>query len=61
MFSVFHQHLDKRVDIRVKVHHGQNKALTGADLDTQDFVITTYGTLAAEFNSKTISPLLRAR
>ena len=54
-------HLDKGVDIRFKIHHGQTKALTGADLETQDIVLTTYGTLAAEFGAATHSPLLRAK
>merc|ERR1719369_49945 len=43
------QHLHNRVNIKLKVHHGQNKALTGADLESYDIVITTYGTLAAEW------------
>merc|ERR1719369_2453359 len=56
-----HLHLKKNVDIRVKIHHGQSKALTGADLDTQDVVISTYGTLASEYSTRSMSPLLRAR
>lgn len=53
-------HVDPSVDIKVKVHHGQNKAKLGADLNTYDIVITTYGTLANELDADT-SPLLRAR
>jgi len=56
-----HEHLDKGVDIRVKIHHGQDKASTGKDLNIQDIVITTYGTLAAEFNSSTVAPLFGAK
>ena len=54
-------HLNRAVNIKVKVHHGATKALTGADLETFDIVITTYGVLASEFGSDTLSPLLRAK
>jgi len=56
-----HEHLHISVDIKVKIHHGQDKASSGADLENNDVVMTTYGTLAAEFNSNTASPLFRAR
>ena len=54
-------HLHRAVNIKVKVHHGTSKALTGADLETFDVVITSYGVLANEFGVETHSPLLRAR
>ena len=54
-------HLHESVNIKLKIHHGQTKALTGADLETYDMVITTYGTLASEYGTSTHSPLLRAR
>ena len=53
------KHVDAAVDIKVKVHHGTQKAKIGADLKTYDIVLTTYGTLAYEFDAET-SPLLRA-
>jgi len=52
-------HVDRSVELKVKVHHGQHKAKLGADLNQFDVVITTYGTLANELNADT-SPLLRA-
>merc|ERR1719445_1854486 len=55
------KHLHESVNIKLKIHHGQTKALTGADLETYDMVITTYGTLASEYGTSTHSPLLRAR
>ena len=55
------RHLHESVSIKFKIHHGQTKALTGADLETHDFVITTYGTLASEFGIMDHSPLLRAK
>ena len=54
-------HLHRAVNIKVKVHHGSSKALTGADLETFDIVITSYGVLANEFGVETHSPLLRAK
>ena len=58
-----HNHLHKSVDIKVKVHHGQNKAFYAADLEGNDLVLTTYGTLAAEFvhGERSGGPLLRAK
>ena len=55
------RHLNRAVNIKLKIHHGSTKALTGADLETFDIVITTYGVLANEFGSDTHSPLLRAK
>jgi len=54
-----HQHLHKGVNVKLKVHHGAGKALTGAELESHDIVITTYGTLAAEYGD--LSPLSRAK
>ena len=47
-----------RVDLRMFVHHGQSKAVVSSELQDQDIVLTTYGTLMAEFNMETHSPLL---
>ena len=71
------QHTHTGVELRLKIHHGQGKALTGTELETQvyiklawhtseisilqDVVVTTYGTLAAELDLEDLSPLLRAR
>jgi len=56
------QHLNKNVDIRLKIHHGQNKSPTGADLENNyDIVITTYGTLASEWGRVDMAPLIRAK
>ena len=54
------RHVDDTVDIKIKIHHGTQKAKLGADLNTYDIVITTYGTLAYEVEADT-SPLLRAK
>ena len=57
-------HLHESVNIKLKIHHGATKALTGADLESHDIVITTYGTLASEFSlvdTHSHSPLLRAK
>ena len=56
-------HLHQSVQLKLKVHHGQNKALYAGDLQTYDLVITTYGTLASEFTDGEISraPLLNTR
>ena len=42
-------HLHQGVQLKLKVHHGQSKSLYAGDLETHDLVITSYGTLAAEF------------
>lgn len=55
------QHVDKRVDLSIFVHHGQSKAMLGKDLEDQDIVLTTYGTLQSELNDKMHGPLLRAK
>ena len=46
------EHLHDSVDIKLKVHHGVSKAMIGADLESHDIVITTYGTLAAELGNE---------
>ena len=58
-----HSHLHKSVAVKLKVHHGNQKAFYAADLETHDIVITTYGTLAAEFvhGERSGGPLLRAK
>lgn len=55
------KHVDRGVALRVKIHHGSSKALIGADLNSFDIVITTYGTLANEFSNDIRSPLQRAK
>ena len=55
------KHVDQRVALRVKIHHGSSKALYGADLNSYDIVITTYGTLANEFSNDDASPLQKAK
>lgn len=54
-------HSHRNVNIQLKVHHGGGKAVTGTELELQDIVITTYGTLAAEWDQSDLSPLLRAK
>ncbi len=51
-------HVDRRVDVRVFVHYGQSKAEFSTALADQDVVLTTYGTLSAEFGARAHSPLL---
>ena len=53
-------HIHPSVALKVKIHHGSHKAKFGADLNTYDIVLSTYGTLANELDADT-SPLLRAR
>jgi SNF2 family DNA or RNA helicase len=43
------------------VHHGQSKALIALELQDKDIVLTTYGTLMAEFKEENHGPLLRAK
>ena len=49
--------------VKLKVHHGNSKAFYAGDLESHDIVITTYGTLAAEFTygERSGSPLLKAK
>ena len=56
-------HLHQGVQFKLKVHHGQSKAFYAGDLETQDLVITSYGTLAAEFIDGEVSrgPLLTTK
>ena len=55
-------HLGPGVRLQLLVHHGQSRAVTGAELETRDLVITTYGTLAAEWTrGPELSPLVRAK
>ena len=53
-------HLEPEVSLLVRVHHGQGKALTAAELEVQDIVITTYGSLTSEADTSDTSALLRA-
>ena len=55
------EHVDDRVDIKISVHHGQCRALTGVELEENDIVLTTYGTMMSELNSQVTGPLLRAK
>ena len=49
-------HVDPRVELKVFVHHGTSKAHIPAELERQDIVLTTYGTLQAEH--ETLYPTL---
>lgn len=53
--------MDPSMRLRVKIHYGNSKALTGADLNSYDVVITTYGTLASEYSNDDMSPRQRAK
>ena len=59
--SQIDQHVDDNVNLKIAVHHGQCKALLGTELQDNDIVITTYGTIQAEFSSYHSGPLLRAK
>ena len=56
-------HVHKSVAVKLKVHHGTSKSFYAGDLESHDIVVTTYGTLAAEFNygERSGSPLLKAK
>ena len=56
-----HQHVDDSVNLKVAVHYGQCKALLGTELEDNDIVLTTYGTVGAEYRSYDSGPLLRAK
>jgi len=45
----------------VFVHHGPSKALIALELQDKHIVLTTYGTLMAEFKEDMHGPLLRAK
>ena len=55
------RHLHEGVSVEVKVHHGTSKAQRGEELEEYDIVITSYGTLAAEYGVLSHSPLLAAK
>ncbi len=52
------QHVDKSVELSIFVHHGTNRAMLGKELEDHDIVLTTYGTLQAEFNDTMHGPLV---
>ena len=54
-------HIHKNVQIKIKIHHGQSKAVTSSELSTADIVITTYGTLTCELEQDYLSPLIRSK
>ena len=56
-----HHHVDDSVNLKVAVHYGQCKALLGTELEDNDIVLTTYGTVGAEYRSYDSGPLLRAK
>lgn len=56
-----HQHVDDSVNLKIAVHYGQCKALLGTELEDNDIVLTTYGTVGAEYRSYDSGPLLRAK
>ena len=49
------------VNLDIFVHHGQSKSLIALELQEKDIVLTTYGTLMAEFKEENHGPLLRAK
>jgi len=49
------------VDIEVFVHHHTSKAQIALELQDKHIVLTTYGTLMAEFREETLGPLLMAK
>ena len=55
------RHLDQSVRIKLRIHHGQSKAESGAELEDCDIVITTYGTLQYEGSAVQQGPLLKAK
>ena len=59
--SEIDKHVDVSINVKVRVHHGASKALIGAELNACDIVITTYGTLATEFDVEEHGPLLKAK
>ena len=50
-----------RVDLKLFVHYRDTKALLKTELQDQDIVFTTYGTLMSEFLSKAHSPLVETK
>jgi len=54
-------HVDRRVDLKVFVHYGRNKAHVKSELEEQDIVLTTYGTMSADFASLKHSALFSTR
>ena len=50
-------------NFKIAVHHSQCKALLATELEDNDLVFTTYGTLQAEYHSHQAhyGPLLRAK
>ncbi len=54
------EHVDPRIDLKVFVHKGQTKAHIASELERQDIVLTTYGTLQSELNG-IASPLLTTK
>ena len=55
--------MHKSVAVKLKVHHGTSKSFYAGDLESHDIVVTTYGTLAAEFTygERSGSPLLKTK
>ena len=41
--------MDSRVILKIYVQHGQNKTFLATELEDQDIVLTTYGTLQSEY------------
>lgn len=56
------RHVDKRVGLDIKVHHGTVKSMFAKDLEDTDIVLTTYGTLQHELKDDVnLGPILRAK
>jgi len=54
-------HVDRSVPLKVFVHYGQRKAKIAAELNANDIVLTTYGSLASECDNEDDGPLLKAK
>ena len=56
------RHVKPNVELDIFVHHGTNKTLLATELQDNDIVLTTYGTLQAEYGDNLEhGPLLKAK
>ena len=56
------RHVDKCVNLKLFVHHGSCKSFLSTELQDQDIVLTTYGTLQSELSENHgMGPLLKAK
>ena len=56
-----HRHCDPSVHLDILVQHGMNRCFLATELEDQDIVLTTYGTLQAELKEdyQDCGPLLK--